>query len=245
MSKPKVVATIEARMASTRLPGKVLRPLAGRPMLALMIERLLRAPEVDQVVVATTVDPACDPIAALAGELGVGCFRGSEDDVLLRVLEAARHFGADLIAETTGDCPLIDPAAAGRTIRAAIAGGWDFCSNQRAYPRGLDVRVFPTAVLAEVNRLTSDQADHEHVSIYIKDHPERYRVHWLPPELPPEVLALRLTVDTPEDFALVSRVFEALYPANPAFGLAEVAAYLAAHPEVAALNRAVEQKAAR
>src|SRR5579859_1898597 len=112
----RIVATIEARMRSTRLPGKVLRPAAGKPLLELLIERLRRVSRIDQIVVATTDNPADDMIARLAQRLGVGCFRGSEEDVLDRVLRAAQSVAADLIVEITADCPLIDPEVVGHVV---------------------------------------------------------------------------------------------------------------------------------
>jgi spore coat polysaccharide biosynthesis protein SpsF len=240
----RTVCTIEARMTSSRLPGKVLAEAAGAPLLAHMVERLRRARRLDAIVVATTEDRSSDPIAALAADHGVGCFRGSEDDVLARVLGAARAYDAELIVETTGDCPLIDPAVVDLVVERFLAGGADYCSNtlERTYPRGLDVQAFPTAVLAEVDRLTQDPADREHVSLYIYEHPERYRLRSVTSGRP-ELGELRLTVDTPEDLALVRAIFDALQPA--AFGLEEVVALLAARPDLRALNAAVEQKPVR
>ena len=243
----KIVCTIEARMRSTRLPGKVLLPVLSRPMLALMIERLQRVPEIDEIVVATTTDPGCQAIADLAGRCGVGAYRGSEEDVLDRVLQAARGAKADLIVEMTGDCPLIDPAIVSRVITEFRQQDVDYCANvlERTYPRGMDVQVFPLAVLEEVARSTDDAADHEHVSLYIYNHPERFRLHNVASGLSPDAADARLTVDTPEDFRLVTEIFERLYPANPAFGLDDILALLAAHPSLRAINQDVRQKAVR
>ncbi len=242
----KVVCTIEARVRSSRLPGKVLMPAVGKPLLELMVERLRRARRLDAIVVATTEDPSSDPIEALADRLGIGCFRGSEDDVLARVLGAAQAHDADLIVETTGDCPLIDPGVIDHVIERFADGGVDYCSNtlERTYPRGMDVQVFPTAVLAEVASLTSAPADREHVSLYIYEHPERYRLRSVRSERP-ETGEDRLTVDTPEDLALVRAIFEALYPADRAFGLDAILALLDARPDLRALNRHIEQKPVR
>lgn len=243
----RTVCTIEARMRSTRLPGKVLKPLGGRPMLARMIERLARSKRLDAIVVATTDHPADDAIAELARELGVGCHRGSEEDVLDRVLRAAQGARADLIVETTGDCPLIDPEIVDRTIETFAAGAYDYVSNchKPSFPRGFEVQVFPTKVLAEVARLTDDPADREHVSLYIYEHPERFRLGLVESGLPPADRSLRLTVDTPEDYALVGRVFDELYPTNPRFGLRDVIDLLHRRPELAAINRNVQQKRVR
>jgi spore coat polysaccharide biosynthesis protein SpsF len=243
----KTVITIAARMRSSRLPGKVLLPVLGRPMLARMIERLRRARRADGIVVATTTAPGDDPIAALAADLQVGCFRGSEADVLDRVLRAARSVGAERIVETTADCPLIDPQVIDRVIEAFDGSAVDYCANVLAptYPRGLDVQVFPVAVLADVAGRTSDPVDREHVSLYIYHPPERYRLLNVTSGLPPADAAHRLTVDTREDLRLVRRLYEALYPVNPAFGLREILDHLAANSELAAINRHIRQKAAR
>ncbi len=233
-------------MTSTRLPGKVLLEAAGRPLLEHMVERLRRARSLDEIVVATTAEPSSDPIAALADRLGIGCFRGSEDDVLGRVLGAAQAYDAELIVETTGDCPLVDPDVLDLVVERFRDGGVDYCSNtlERTYPRGMDVEVFPTAVLEQVAALTDDPADREHVSIYIYEHPERYRLRSVVSERP-EATELRLTVDTPDDYALIRAIFETLYPDDPAFGLDAIVALLAERPDLAALNRHVEQKPAR
>lgn len=243
----KTAITIEARMRSTRLPGKVLLPLLEKPMLERMIERLRRVRRADAIVVATTVNPADDPIENLARSLGVACWRGSEEDVLGRVLDAARSVDADLIVETTADCPLIDPLVIDQLIQTFRANQVDYCSNvlQPSYPRGLDAQVFPTRILAQVAALTNDPADREHVSLYIYEHPARYRLLNVASGLPPAAGKLRLTVDTPEDLALVTAIYEALYPASPAFGLADILGLLARRPSLATLNEQVRQKAAR
>ncbi|OAI39080.1 spore coat biosynthesis protein F [Actinobacteria bacterium SCGC AG-212-D09] len=233
-------------MTSTRLPGKVLEPAAGRPLLEHMIERLRRCAALDGIVVATTTNPSDDPIETLARRLGVGCFRGSEDDVLGRVLGAARAHGAELIVELTGDCPLIDPAIVIEAVARYGDGAVDYCSNtlERTFPRGMDVEVFPVAVLAEVDRLTDDPIDREHVSLYIYEHPERFRLRSVRAD-PPRGADVRLTVDTPEDLELVRAVFDALYPLDPAFGLTDMLDLLDARPELGELNRAIQQKSVR
>ncbi len=241
---PRICATIEARMASTRLPGKVLADCVGKPMLELMIERLRRVPSLDGIVVATTVNGSDDPVAALAERLGVGCWRGSEEDVLSRVLEAAREHGIDVIVELTGDCPLIDPVVVERVIAEYRERKVDYVSNvlTRSYPIGMDTQVFSTAVLADVARRTDDAADHEHVSLYIYRHPEIYGLANV--SAPPELARseLRLTLDTPEDLHVIRSVFEALYPGDPAFSLADILQFLDVSPEVAAVNAAVEHR---
>jgi spore coat polysaccharide biosynthesis protein SpsF len=177
----------------------------------------------------------------------VGCFRGSEDDVLDRVLQAAGSANADLIVETTGDCPLIDPAIIGRIIRSFDPAKVDYCANvlKQTYPRGMDVQVFPRAVLQQVADLTNDPADREHVSLYIYEHPERFRLRNIESGLPAEVADFRLTVDTPEDYELVTKIYEALYPTNPRFGLPEILDLFARQPDLPAINSAIRQKLVR
>lgn len=240
----RTVATIEARMTSTRLPGKVLRQSVGKPFLELMIERLRRVPSLDGIVVATTINATDDPVAALAKRMGAGCHRGSEEDVLTRVLEAARAHGADVIVETTGDCPLIDSDIVERTIQTYRDSGADYVSNflHRDYPIGMETQVFATDILADVARRTDDPSDHEHVSLYIYNHPELYTLQDVvaPPELTdPD---LRLTLDTIEDFHLLDRVFQALYPTKPNFGLADILELLRNRPELRTLNAHVRRK---
>ena len=142
----KIVCTIEARMRSSRLPNKVMLPILDRPMLELMIERLRRVPQIDEIVIATTDHESCQPIVELAEKIGVGCYRGSEDDVLDRVLKAAQSANADVIVETTGDCPVIDPQIVSETIETFKQSDVDYCANvlERTFPRGMDVQVFPT-----------------------------------------------------------------------------------------------------
>ena len=234
-------------MRSTRLPGKVLMPILGKPMLELMIERLRRARTLDGIVVATTDGEADQPIADLAERLGVGCFRGSEDDVLARVLGAARAHGADVIVETTGDCPLHEPALIDKVVADFRLGGADFVSNilPHTTPRGTDCRVFTTDALDEIDRTSDDPADHEHVSLHFWEHPEKYRLRNVATELPADVVDLRLTVDTPEDFELVRRVYEALYPRNPEFTLSDVLELLRGDPDLARINQEIRQKPVR
>lgn len=240
----RTVATIEARMTSTRLPGKVLMEAVGKPMLELMIERLRRVPSLDGIVVATTTNAADAPVAALAERLGVGVWRGSENDVLSRVLDAAIRHTIDVIVETTGDCPLIDPAAVEDCIRVYREAKVDYVSNvlERSYPVGMDTQVFATSILADVARRTYDPADHEHVSLYIYRHPEIYSLRNVPAPPALERPNLALTLDTPEDYALIKAVFEALYPNNPAFTLADVLTHLDHQPEIAQINAHVRRK---
>lgn len=243
----KTAAIIEARMVSTRLPGKTLAPIMGRPMLELLIERLRCARLLDDIVVATTDRPEDTAIEVLANRLNVGCYRGSSEDVLDRVLRAAQHYQVDLVVEVTGDCPLIDPDIVDQVVQLALGTGYDYVANNLilTYPRGLDVRAFPTKTLAEVAMRTDDPADREHVSLYIYEHPERYRIMNIESDLPEKWQGVRLTVDTAEDLLVVNNIFEHLYPEDPHFGLAEIVALLERRPDLLNVNAHVQQKPVR
>lgn len=244
---PRIVCIIEARFASTRLPGKVLKPILGEPMLARMIERVARSRLIDSVVVATSTSEADDAVADAATQSGAHTFRGSEHDVLARVVGAAQSHHADIIVETTGDCPLHDPAIIDKVIADYLMGGADFVSNILPYttPRGTDVRVFTARALASIERTSMDPADREHVSLHFWEHPEKYRLRNVTSDLPEGAAALRLTVDTQADFDLVSAVYSLLYPRNPLFTIMDVIELLRNDPELAGLNADVEQKAVR
>ncbi|MFA6279082.1 MAG: glycosyltransferase family protein [Candidatus Paceibacterota bacterium] len=241
--KEKIVATIEARMSSSRLPGKVLMPIGGVPALELLIGRLKRSQYLDQICVATTINHADDAIVACAQKMGITHFRGSETDVLGRVLEAAQSLGADIIVEITGDCPFVDPALVDRGIEEFFARDVDYASNtiSPTYPNGFDVQVFQTTVLAEVASLTNDPIDRTHVSCYIYNHPERYRCcNWEAPKdsYGPE---LRVTLDEEADYQVLQDIFEAMKDKNN-FSAPDVVRFLLDHPEVAEQNSNVRQK---
>ena len=240
----RIVATIEARMTSSRLPGKVLMEACGKPMLQHMIERLQRVPSLDGIIVATTGNDTDAAIVELAESMDVGVFQGSEDDVLLRVLGAAQEHDIDVIVEMTGDCPLIDPSLVEDCILGYQNAEVDYVSNvlERTYPRGMDTQVFATEILADVANRTDDPEDYEHVSIYIYRHPEIYSLKNMPG--PPELTdpELGLTLDAPEDFELIRRIFETLYPDNPDFRLSDILSLLENNSALAGLNAHVRRK---
>jgi spore coat polysaccharide biosynthesis protein SpsF len=247
MKADRVVCIIEARFASTRLPGKVLKPILGEPMLARMIERLRRATTIDALVVATSTSSADDAVAEAAVRAGAEAFRGSEEDVLARVVGAARVNHADVIAEVTGDCPLHDAAIVDAVVRDYRMGGADFVSNIHPYttPRGTDVRVFSADALAEIERTSNDPADREHVSLHFWEHPEKYQLKNVAFDFPPNAARLRLTVDTPKDLELATAIYQELYPRNPEFTIGDVISLLEKRPDLASINADVEQKAVR
>ncbi|MCC6808846.1 MAG: glycosyltransferase family protein [Deltaproteobacteria bacterium] len=234
----KRVAIVQARMGSERLPGKVLMPLGGKPMLAQQLARMRRAETLDAITIATTTHPRDDKVAALAAAERVPCFRGSEDDVLARYAGAARAFVAEVIVRITADCPLIDAGVIDRVVRAL--GDADYASNvqRRTYPRGLDVEVFTRATLDRVEREATSAKAREHVTYFIhSERPELFRRHSV--EDGADHSALRWTVDTPADFALI----EALYARGAAtLDYPGLLALIDREPALARINAHVEQK---
>jgi spore coat polysaccharide biosynthesis protein SpsF len=237
----RTVAIIQARMGSTRLPGKVLKPLAGKPMLERVVERMRRAPGVDEVVVATSDLAEEEPILALCRSNGTPVTRGSANDVLSRYALAAREHRADIVVRITSDCPLISPQVVGRVLEAFRAGACEYASNchRRTFPRGLDTEIFPATALAATDSEAVDPAEREHVTPFIWRRPERFRLRDVVDAV--DRSALRWTVDTPDDFVLVERLYSAL-AAQPAFDYDDILGVLARHPEWSEINRHVEQK---
>lgn len=217
----RTVAIVQARMGSTRLPGKVMAQAAGRPLLATMLDRVAGAQRLDDVWIATTDDPRDEPIVALARAAGVPVFRGSEHDVLARYAGAAAAADADVVVRLTSDCPLIDPAVVDRVVGAL--DGHDLATNApptgRTYPDGMDVEAMPAAVLRRADAEATAQADREHVTRYL--HGGGFDVHVVHFDAP--LGDVRITVDTPEDLAVVERLLDDL-PAG--FALADVLAAL-------------------
>lgn len=232
-----ILAILQARMSSTRLPGKVLKPMLGRPLMGRQIDRIRRSTRVDRLVVATSDQIADDPVAAFCASEGVACFRGSLDDVLGRFHGAAIAFGpADHVVRLTADCPLIDWTVIDAAIDLHLRTGADCSGNviERTYPDGLDVEVMTAATLARAAREAVDKYEREHVTPYIYRHPELFRLAHLTQA--PNLAELRWTVDNPADFAMVEAVFAKLEPRKRDFVQADVLALLSAHPEINAIN---------
>ena len=243
--KQKIVCTIEARMTSSRLPGKVLLPLAGKPSLERLIERIRRSDYVDDIVVATTTNAADQPIIDLCEQMACAYFRGSEEDVLSRVLEAAKSKNGDLIVEITGDCPLIDHRHIDRVIELFYSGNYDYASNtiERSFPDGFDVQVFPVRVLEDVNVLTQDPIDRVHVSLYIYSHQERYRLANWKAEGDMFWPELGITLDEKEDYVLLDQIFKELLPISEDFYAEDIVTLLRKRPDLININSTVRRKA--
>jgi spore coat polysaccharide biosynthesis protein SpsF len=232
---------VQARTGSTRLPGKVLMPLAGSPLLARMIERVQSATTRSTLVVATTTDPSDDPVVDLCAGLGVRVFRGHPTDLLDRHVMAARDVGADVVVKIPSDCPLVDPPAIDRVLGAFFATpGLDYASNLHpgTWPDGHDVEVMTLAALETAHREAQKPHEREHTTPFLWDQPERFRclnVSW---ETGRNLaMSHRMTIDYAEDYAFIAAVYDSLWSAErPLFSLAEILDLLERRPDVFALN---------
>jgi spore coat polysaccharide biosynthesis protein SpsF len=243
----KTVAIIQARMTSTRMPGKVLTEVLGKPLLLYELERVRKIKSLDEVVVATTTNASDDPVAGFCEISGQPFFRGSEHDVLSRYCEAAALRRAETVVRFTADCPLIDPEISERVVRHYLDNkdNLDYCAvdvkeTPCPFPRGTDTEAFSMKALGEACREAVLRYEREHVTPFIYNRPERYRVLRMPAER--DLSGYRLTVDTPEDFELVKAIIERLYPANPDFRLKDIIELLDSNPGIARLNASVKQK---
>ncbi len=243
----KIVATIEARMSSERLPGKSLRKILGKPMLELLIERVKSSTLIQDIVIATSSKKDNQPIEDLAKRLNIHCFRGSEDDVLDRVLNAAKSVKGELIVELWADSPLIDPQVLDNMIEYYKENDFDCIGTTlpnftKTYPIGFSALIFPTKILEEISKITHNPVDRENVSNYIYEHPEKYKIAPFPCPKELDHPEFRLTVDEESDFRLIESIFQNLYPKNPKFTAPDVIKFLLSNPDIAKINSNVAQR---
>lgn len=243
MSARPVWAVVNVRMGSQRLPGKVLRPMAGKPMLGHLLDRLALARRLDGCVVATSTRPENDAVADYCAARGTPCFRGAEDDVLGRTLGALTAQGAATGVVAFGDGPLIDPALVDQFVDRFTQSDLDFLGNDLAttYPPGMEVEVFRVAALADSDRRCDDPAIREHGTLFIRRNPERYRLVNIEAPAALRRPELEMEVDTEEDFQVISAVLET-FVGRPDFSLAEIIAFLDANPGLSRLNRDVPRR---
>lgn len=235
----KVVAIVQARMGSTRLPNKVMKPIAGVPMIELLFARLARSTLIDQIVLATSTDERNTPLVEHVQKLGYVCVRGSERDVLNRYLLAARHAKADVVVRITGDCPLIDPVLVDQVIARFKSEGVDYLSNTApaSYPDGLDTEVFTLEALERAGHESKDEFDHEHVTPYLRK-PGLYKTGVV--QHSEDLSDLRWTVDEPADFEVVSKVFAHFAP-DIHFSWSEVLRLQRSQPEIFTANQNISR----
>jgi len=238
----KISAIIQARLGSTRLPGKVLMDLGGKTVLARVVGRLRRSTRVDEILVATTDSVADDAIVRECRQLEVSCFRGSENDVLDRYYRATRAFAAGAVVRITSDCPVIDPQIVDETIRVFQQQCGDYASNvfPRTYPRGLDTEVFTVAALEQAWRDAHASYEREHVTPYFYQHPELFRLVSQSGQI--DCSQYRWTLDTAEDLEVLRTIY-ARFGNWDDFTWSETVQLMKREPELVELNAYMPQKA--
>jgi len=234
----KVVALVQARMGSTRLPGKVLRNIVGRPMIELLLARLSQSCELDEIVVATSKESQDDKLQLVVEALGFNCTRGDEKDVLSRFYESAKSFDADAIVRITGDCPLVDPKLVDKCIRHYKKSNVDYFSNVDpvTYPDGLDVEIISFESIKRANSETKSEFDREHVTPYIRNSIEFSKSSIQHTE---DLSNQRWTVDEPEDLIVVTNIFEYFHP-NIFFSWKEILDLERLQPELFSENQHIK-----
>lgn len=248
-SKRNVVTIIQARMGSTRLPGKVLLDIEGKPMLHRDLDRNLEAKTVDKVVIATTVKPADDQIvAAVEGyDPRVSTSRGSEDDVLDRYYQAAKEAKADIVVRITSDCPLVDPEIIDQVVQLLLDDpSLDYAANvlgDLTYPRGLDVQACTFEAMEKMWNVTTEAEDREHVTLYIRKHPEQFKTAKIQNDV--NLSQHRWTVDEEDDLRLAREIYKRLLPVNPHFRMKDILAVFEKEPALFDINHHVHQKLAQ
>ncbi len=245
MNHRRIIALIQARMSSSRLPGKVLKDIAGKPMLTRVIERASRAACLDLAAVATTNDPADDVLAEFCTANGYAFSRGSQFDVLDRFYQAALQFDAGVVVRITADCPVIDPGIIDQVVEQFFESGADFAANRlpppfhRTYPIGLDTEVCTFAALEQAWREARLPYQREHVMPYLYDTPGRFKVQVVNTE--PDYGHLRWTVDTAEDLEVLRRVYAHFAPRDD-FSYQELLDYYLSEPELQQMNAGIQHK---
>ncbi|WP_088013977.1 cytidylyltransferase domain-containing protein [Gottfriedia acidiceleris] len=239
----KVVAIIQARMGSTRLPGKVLLKVLNKPLLAYQVERVKRSKLINEIVIATTTNDIDQEIVDFCELMSLSYYRGSEEDVLSRYYEAASIYKADIVVRITSDCPLIDPNIIDLVINEYMINmnQIDYASNtiQRSFPIGMDIEVMSFSLIESINRLNLSQSFREHVTPYVYNS-GNFKIRQVLQET--DKSHLRLTVDTREDFILISKIMEELYPKNPFFTIQDLYDLFDKKPQLLMINQHIKQK---
>lgn len=239
------IAIIQARMSSTRLPGKILKKINGNVILDYVIDRLRFCKRLDNIVLATTTSKKDDILEQYSVKKSIDYFRGSEEDVLSRYYYAVKKFKADIIVRITSDCPLIDPEIVDEVIKKHIEGSSDYTANiiKRTFPRGLDVEVFNFDVLEADFKNANKKHQREHVTPYIKEHPEKFKLKNIEAKGRIKRPDIRIAVDTVEDFKLIKKIIQ--YFNNLNFKTEEIIDFLDRNPDILEINKNIKQKSVR
>jgi spore coat polysaccharide biosynthesis protein SpsF len=239
--KMKTAAIIQARMGSSRLPGKVLEKIAGKPLLWHLVHRLKKAELLNALIIATTDREADRPILVLANNLGIESYAGNETDVLDRFYQAATRFNINVICRITADCPLIDPQIVDKTIQVFFKADCDYVSNGRpaSYPDGLDVEVFSYSTLEQVWQKAKLASEREHVTPYIHNHPDKFHIVNVVNDI--DLSHMRWTVDNKEDLELVREIYKHLYIEGSTFYMRDVLELFTRYPHLKQINQGINR----
>jgi spore coat polysaccharide biosynthesis protein SpsF (cytidylyltransferase family) len=241
MKDKKIIAIIQTRMGSTRLPGKIMKKILGKEIILHDIDRIKKIKSLDKIVIATTTKKEDDVIVEITKNYDpdIGIFRGKEEDVLDRYYEAAKKFNADVIVRISSDCPLVDPVVSSKTIASFLSSDCDY-SSAINYPRGLDTEIFSFKALESAWKESKKNYQREHVTPYIYEHPEKFKLLII--QSSKNLSHLRWTVDTIEDFNFVSEIYKRLYKKNEMFYIKDILKILEKEPELIEINKDVKQK---
>lgn len=246
---PRIIASIEARMNSSRFPGKVLADVHGRPALSRLLNRLRLAETINDIVLATSKAPSDDALEKWAASEQIQCYRGSEDNVLNRVTKAHKMMHSDIIVEVTGDCTLLDPEVIDLGVKTFLENDCDVVTNVRqlSFPMGVDVQVFRFRDIEAIEKtVTDDLPAREHVSLYFYEHPEKYRIIHLKATKLYYGPELRFQLDYQEDYKFINEIYRKLEPQyGNKFGTPEILALLHKEPTLLEINRHCKERAAR
>lgn len=239
-----VVCIIQARMGSERLPGKVIKEIKGIPMIIHILNRLKQSDKIDKTIVATSTNPENDKLVEIVENDGGIVFRGSEDDVLKRYIDAAEQFGGKYIIRVTGDCPLISAEVIDALIDRFLAAEVDYMRVDvpNTFARGFDAEIFTREALLKAHQKATEARYREHVTLYMYEHPEEFSIAKMEAKKSWNRPNYRLCVDTKEDFKVVERIYDALYDDNSYFTIDDIISFLDAHPEIANINQSIIQK---
>jgi|TARA_B100000315_G_C14536485_1_gene568708 spore coat polysaccharide biosynthesis protein SpsF len=237
--KSKIVAIIQARMGSTRLPGKVLKEVQGVPLLGIMMSRVERSEMLNEIVIATSSLPMDDQIEEFCQENGYECFRGSENDVLSRYFHCATKYHVDIIVRLTADCPLIDPIVIDDVVKIYVENDYDYVANTAppeglTYPEGMDVEIFSFQLLERAAREAQKPSEREHVTHYFWKNSKSFSTYRL--DLDNDFSVYRLTVDYPEDLEVIKEIVHVLYQREPLFSMYDMIKFLDANPSIKEKN---------
>ncbi len=243
----RIIATIEARMASSRMPGKSLMDIAGKPLLGRVIDRIKLCKRIDDIVVATSVNPLDDAIETYAKKECIKFYRGSEEDVLLRAVEAAEFMRADVTVQFCGDCPFIDWKLVDYLIQVYLKNpDADMVTNclKLTYPLGVYTYVVPILAMRQIEKLAKRKSEREDVSRYLWEHPEQFKL--INKEAPNELRRpeIRLTVDYKEDAEFARIIYERLFLKKPDFTTIDIIHFLDENPELKSINKGLVQRSA-